>query len=125
MANSPQNWFEVIKEKIGTTAESLNLSSAVVTESAIAVGAGFAIGYFAKKYGRPLFTTTILLIALLAVLHYFSIITIEWSKIKALIGLSPQEDAQAVVANITEWMKAHIPALVAGGVAFFIGNILG
>ncbi|MBI2775099.1 hypothetical protein HYX58_03785 [Candidatus Dependentiae bacterium] len=123
--NSTNNWFGIAKEKIDEGARKLNISSSTITESAIALGSGFIIGYLAKKYGRPILASTFLLIVVLVILNHFSVITIEWSKIKALLGLSPNEDVHAILNNMGQWIKDHTIAVVVGAVAFLIGYSIG
>ena len=97
MKKNPQSWFDVVKEKIQSGADRLNISMDSITESAIAFGVGFAAGYLTKKFGRSLLFLTIILVALLVVLHYVSIITIDWPRIKTMVGLSPDQDFQEAV----------------------------
>lgn len=125
MKKNPQSWFEVVKEKIQAGADRLNISMDSITESAIAFGAGFAAGYLTKKFGRSLLFLTVLLFAVLVVLHYVSIITIDWPRIKTMIGLSPDQDFQEALNNGISWAKAHVLAVGVGGVAFFLGFIIG
>ncbi|HEX2978219.1 MAG TPA: FUN14 domain-containing protein [Candidatus Babeliales bacterium] len=118
---STNNWFGIAKEKIDEGARKLNISSSTLTESAIALGSGFVIGYLAKKYGRPILVSAFMLIVALVILNYFSVITIEWSKTKALIGLSPNDDAHAILNHMGQWIKDHTIAVVVGAIAFLIG----
>src|SRR6516225_7150962 len=102
--NTPNNWFEVVKEKIDKGAQKLNISSQTLIEGALALGFGFMIGYLAKKFGRPVLVSIILLILVLTILNYFSMIIIEWSKIKALLGIAPTEDVHEVLNHIGSWI---------------------
>ncbi|OQA33455.1 MAG: hypothetical protein BWY54_00971 [Candidatus Dependentiae bacterium ADurb.Bin331] len=67
----------------------------------------------------------IILAAVLLVLHYMSVITIDWPRIKSMIGLSPDQDFQEALNNGISWAKLHVLAVGVGGVAFFLGFIIG
>lgn len=125
MKKSPQNWFQVMQAQLDQIAHKLGVSSSLFTEGAIAIVSGFVIGFIAKKYGRPVLSSLILLAAFLALLNHFSIITIEWSKIKALIGLSQDETMQSVMSHMVDWTREHILPVAIGGIAFFIGYTIG
>lgn len=119
-----QGWLEVIKEKIYSFFASLNLNQQRMVEYASYFGIGILAGVIFKKFARSFILYSLIIGGLLYALHYFGVITFDWSKLKDLIGMSSGESSFSMEPYMS-WAREHIMQLIIGLIGFAVGYSIG
>ncbi len=120
-----QGWFEVMKEKVQSFFNSLNLNQQNLVEYLSYFGIGFLGGFIFKKYARGFILYALIFGGLLYGLHYFGVITIDWTKLKEFIGMAPGNGAGFTAEPYMTWARGHIMQLVIGIIGFVVGYNVG
>ena len=82
--------------------------------------AGFIFGFLVKYGGRLFFLLLIGAGLALWALDYLQVLTVHYSTLKSLLGLSADSTLQSVLTNAVDWVRTHkIESLAA-----FFGFIL-
>jgi len=119
-----KGWFETLKAKVQSFFDNLNLNQQTLVEYAAYFGVGFFSGFIFKKYARGFILYALIFGGLLYGLHYFEIITIDWTKLKDLIGMTHTDTGDAMAPYI-KWAREHIMQLIIGIIGFVIGYNVG
>lgn len=87
-------------------------------------GIGFLGGFIFKKYARGFILYALIFGGLIYGLHYLGVITIDWSKLKDLIGMT--SDATGFSAEpYMAWAREHIMQVIIGFIGFVVGYSVG
>lgn len=122
-----QGWWNSFKENLSLDqlSKKFDFSLNNLIEVSAYLVIGFISGFLIKKYGR--FVIVILLVAGLSmgVLAHFNVITIDWVKIKMLLGISEIHTLDNVRQVYSAWIKEHIVAIISVIIGFLIGHRAG
>ncbi|KKP35664.1 MAG: hypothetical protein UR26_C0003G0137 [candidate division TM6 bacterium GW2011_GWF2_32_72] len=132
----PNNWMDSGKGWLDSLKQSLSweqleakygITQARLIEFASYFGIGFFAGFLFKKYFLQVLFYVLLITAVLFGLYYFDLITIDWTKVKALLGIKEVSvEATSTVANkYFEWAKANIVLIISAFLGFILGFKLG
>lgn len=119
-----QSWLEVIKEKIQSFFNSLNLNQKNLVEYLSYFGIGILAGVIFKKFARAFILYALIFGGLLYGLHYFDVITFDWTKLKDLIGMAPGDSGFSTEPYMA-WAREHIMQLIIGIIGFAVGYSIG
>jgi len=119
-----QGWFEGAKEKITSFFNNLNLNQQTLVEYLSYFGIGFLAGFIFKKYARGFILYALIFGGLIYALHYFGVVTIDWTKLKELIGMSAETGGFQTEPYMA-WARKHIMQLLIGLIGFAVGYTVG
>ncbi len=121
------NWLKSVWEKIDIKkwSEDIGGSSAQAIEGAIYFGIGFAFGFLFKKYFKFVFFTILTAMAVILILEYNKILTIDWLALNVFLGFDPASDFGVILNSIFDWIKTNLIKFIAGLVGFLVGYKLG
>lgn len=120
-----ESWLDKIKLKLESFARDLDLSWAKATEFGIAAFIGFIFGFAVKKYARHVIVYLLFFGIGLLLLQHLQVITIDFEKLKSLIGITPTENLEGTLSEYFEWAKSHILTVIIGGIGFGVGYKVG
>lgn len=120
-----KGWVASAKDKAEGFIKGFNFSSEHVTELGVAAALGFALGFFIKKFGRPVIVLFIFMMLGVLVLQHADVVIVDWAKIKNFIGIAPVVPFNAVAESWYVWVKEHAEVVVSGTVGFLIGYKIG
>lgn len=120
-----QGWFDNVKIKAEELLNKLDLSPSRLAELGVFLGIGFLIGFFIKKFGRPVIIVFAFMIVGLIVLQYGGVIIIDWVKVKGFLGIAPTEQLNEVAQSWYSWAKSHLIVVVGSVVGFLLGYSIG
>lgn len=120
-----QGWLDTIKNKFEAFIQQFEFSWAKVTEYGIALGGGIVCGFLVRRYGKQTILILLVLAALLGSFVYFEVITIDWPKVKELIGIAPANTIEAFFKSYLQWAQAHFITVIMSIVGFIIGYKIG
>jgi uncharacterized membrane protein (Fun14 family) len=86
---------------------------------------GLFLGFLFKKFGRLIFVTLLCIVLLFGVASYYNFITIDWNVIKSSLGIAPTQGIENIAQSLIQFSIAHLPTVLAGGVGFILGFIVG
>lgn len=69
---------------------------------------GFVAGFFFKHFGRLLIFTLLIGFTLFTVLHYFNVVSINFTAFESFLGISGATTLAEISAHITELIHEHI-----------------
>lgn len=119
-ADKVKDFFQLDK-----LAESLDLSTPKLIKMGAYAAVGFLLGFFLKKYGRSLFIVLTVFAALLYVLSYSDVITINWDQARDVIGLAPTETFDSILQTAWQYIQQQALLVICGLVGFIIGYKVG
>ncbi len=99
----------------------LDFKSVDLMRLALYGGVSFIIGFLIKRYFRSLFIGILLSLVLIGFLHYTQIITLDFAKLNALLGLSADRSLESYLHLATSWVKDNVVLAL----SIFIGFIIG
>lgn len=104
----------------------VGLSVSKLARGLVFFGGAFVIGFCFKRYFKILFGCIFFTTMLYLVLHYNNLISIDWSSIKELLGMSmEQEGLRNIFGVVWGWMKSNLFLSIATGLGFFLGYTIG
>lgn len=124
-----KGWLESMNTSLGIDdfLKNFNLSKEVVVETLFYFAAGFAIGFFGKRYLRHVVIAIVLLVIMLKGMEMagVGIITLNWFRIKELTGVAPSDSLSSIFAVYLAWLQTHVRQSVAIVVGIVIGSRVG
>ncbi len=120
-----QGWLDTIKDKFQETFQQFDFSREKVIEYGVGLGSGIFVGFLFKRYGKQTFFTLLVLGGVLLGLNYYELISIDWIKVKELIGLAPADNVEGFIKDFLTWATAHIISVVVSVIGFIIGYKIG
>lgn len=122
---SSTSWLSAIKSKLEYWYTSLNLNfNTIIQLSSYCIG-GFIVGFLGKRYFKFLMLLIIFSALLMWALQYVGVITFDFVKLKALLGIMPTDTFDTTIRMWLEWIKNHFLISLSVIIGFFIGFILG
>jgi uncharacterized membrane protein (Fun14 family) len=82
--------------------------------------AGFIFGFLVKYGGRLFFLLLIGAGLALWALDYLQVLTVNYSTLKSLLGLSADSTLQSVLTGAVDWVKAHVIESLAALLGFIL-----
>lgn len=114
--NKFHEWYEILAAKIKSFDKPADFF--------IAIGlyflAGFLLGLFIKYFGKLVFLAGIITFALVYGLQYLGVITIHFTSLSDMLGLTDPLTLQDILSVITSWVKLHVIQTIAAAVGLFV-----
>lgn len=100
-------------------------SSAEAIHAALYFVLAFGLGFLLKKYFKYLISGAIIAVVAIKLLEYNKILTIDWSAVKAMTGVSSTADLNTFTNALIAWVKANIFLFGASVIGVLLGYRLG
>ncbi|MDR3647062.1 MAG: hypothetical protein P4L22_05985 [Candidatus Babeliales bacterium] len=124
-ASSVTNWMDSIKETLLNWYNKLDLNSNKVIELASYFAVAFFIGFILKRHARILFSCAIVLTIALLIFAYFDLAFINWSKVRELTNISPNDTLGTLIENCIIWVKQNIILVISALLGILFGYKIG
>lgn len=117
--------LDTLKDTLNPTTlmKRLNLTQELLLSIILYLGIGFAVGFLLKKYSNAI-TIILACIGLLALAHYFDLvsITVYWNKIQEIFGYQQLEPVEgSMLSAYWLWVKTHVALVVSFAIGFLFG----
>ncbi|MCF7799720.1 FUN14 domain-containing protein [Candidatus Babeliales bacterium] len=121
------DWLRNLWNKIDikSWADSVGGSSSDAVQAAIYFGAGFATGFFLKKYFKFIFFSLLITVFIILFLQYNKVLLIDWQSFNKFFGVDPKADFGMVLDSFFDWAKANLLIVISSLVGFLVGSKLG
>lgn len=122
-----QGWWDSFKEifSLEYLKKKFNISLENITEAFIYCGIGFVVGLLFKKYFKYLVALILIVGVSMWFFVYLDIVTIDWDKAKAVLGISHTQTVESIWNVASVWLKEHILTTVATLIGFLLGYSFG
>ena len=117
--------LDTFKTKFNEYTASLSLDSAKAIEILSYTGVAFVAGFLFKKFFKTAFLVAISFFAILFVLSYLGLISIDWVKLQAVTGVHTTDTISSVGSAVYSWAWANILATSGAIVGFIVGYSIG
>jgi uncharacterized membrane protein (Fun14 family) len=132
MANQPVSqpgWIVELAAKINIDEFLLkfNLTTASLIEILTYSFGGILVGFLSRRYLKHVIIFGIALFLLLKGLEYtnITVVAFNWTKMKELTGIGPNDTVSNVLQNYACWIQDHMPLTIGTLIGFAIGLKLG
>jgi len=120
--SAKKNWQELDLKK---WANDIGGSSSEAVQAAVYFGLSLAIGYLFKKYFKFIFVCLLVSAFTIKALEFAQLLTIDWSAIKTMLGLSSSSDFNSTLNLFFVWIRKNLLLFIASVVGFLVGYKLG
>jgi uncharacterized membrane protein (Fun14 family) len=100
-------------------------SSAEAVHAALYFVLAFGAGFLLKKYFKYLISGFFLAVIMIKLLEYNSLLTINWSSVKAFSGINSTADINTSANLFIAWIKSNIFLFAASVIGLLLGYRLG
>ena len=121
VVQSIKSFFWAKKSQLEIWFSNLHISSLDVIRYASFFGVGFLLGLLFRKWSKYIILVTISLSLFLAILHGFSIISINFTTIQRLTGLQSITNIQSIFLACMQLAQKYVYELGCSGIGFLIG----
>lgn len=83
------------------------------------------LGFIVKSFGKSLALSLLILLIVIAGLHYVNLVPIDIIRVKEFLGLQDATLLQDVPTIFAAWAREHVLACVSAVVGFMVGYQLG
>ena len=121
----PHSWIDTLASKVNfdTFLKRFHITTAVVLETFSYFTVGVLLGIVVKRYLKQIIILVIALLVLIKTFEYMGVgaMTLNWIRIKALIGIGPQDTLDSVVRFYTLWVQTHVRHVVSLMIGLLVG----
>lgn len=112
-----------IKNSLNSFLSCLDITTALVVETASYFAAGILLGFLAKRYLKQTIVAVLVFFILLKGLEYLGIgaMVFNWDRLKTLTGMGPQDTLDSAAKIYLLWIQTHVRQVVCWVIGFLMG----
>ncbi len=120
-------WTQLKSGDFKGMSHTLQMASVNWIEVGIWLGLGAFVGFLSKKYLHQVLMLFIVGTLIVCILDHFSLVTIQWESIKALLNIKAvqEQGVESLLSHAVAWLKINSTIAITASVGFFIGWLVG
>lgn len=110
--------FDTVKLKIQEFTSTFSWNKAI--EYGIWLASGLCVGFLMKRFGKQLIISFAFTFIVLAIMHYWQLITIDWQVLQK-IGIFPGLTLEEAFKAYMRLLRTYVFQIAVGAIGFVIG----
>ncbi len=130
--SSQQSVFEVLWSQLKAgdfkgIGHTIQMASIDWVQLGLWLGLGVFVGFLSKKYLQQVLMLLVIGTIIVCVLDHYSLITIQWESIKALLNIKAvqEQGVQSLFNHVIAWLKINASIVTTASIGFIIGWLVG
>lgn len=129
VAEQPAGWLSSLTHSFNFDdfLQKFNVSTVMLLEMLVYVGAGFVAGFLFKRYFKQVAVGLVLFFLAIKGLEYAGIgaLSLNWVRIREIFGFEQGATLETIIKAQLAWMQGHVRQTISVAVGFLIGVKVG
>lgn len=120
-----QTFMDKVKAQYESFVQKMNLDAINWKEIGTYMVIGFAVGFIARRYLKPLILIAIVVVVALKGMEYYHLIDINWEHIRGLAGIHGVDGVQGILETTIALVRNNLTVAISSIIGFVVGYKVG